>query len=257
MCLILFSYNDHPKYKLILAANRDEFYKRPTAQADYWEDHANILAGRDLVSKGTWLGLTKQGRFIAITNFRNGVQEIEGKLSRGNISQNFLTGDQEVQKFKEQLALSKSRYNGYNVLFSDSAFDDFEHYSNISDEFTVIGSGVHGLSNALLDTEWPKVKNGKVAVSDLSKNEDINPKSLIELLNNPKEAPDQDLPNTNISYELEKKLSPVFISMNEYGTRCSTALLIDHKNKVDFLEVSFDANHREIGRKEFHFNLEY
>ncbi|MCK5368958.1 MAG: NRDE family protein [Cyclobacteriaceae bacterium] len=157
MCLLLFALNNHPKYKLIMAANRDEFFKRPTLNANFWEENNSILGGRDIQSGGTWLGLDKKGRFIAITNYRDRINDRSNARSRGELSEIFLTQNLNVSAFLSDVSKSKDQYNGFNVLLSDDSFDTLYHYSNISDQTNKINVGIHGLSNHLLDTPWPKI----------------------------------------------------------------------------------------------------
>lgn len=251
MCLILFALNNHPKYKLIMAANRDEFFKRPTLNADFWEENNSILGGRDIQSGGTWLGATKNGRFIGITNFRDPENEKINAKSRGELSKTFLTQNQNITAFISEVSKLRNQYNGFNLLLSDDSFDTLYHYSNISDETTKIKKGVHGLSNHLLDTPWPKIQFGKDNLSHIIKSESIDMYDLVEMLRNDHEALEKSLPTTGISFDLEKKLSPVFISLKEYGTRCSTIVLVDKKNDLSFLEVSYDEQ-KQIFSKQTH-----
>ena len=242
MCLILFAYNQHPRYKLILAANRDEFFERPTLSANYWKDDDKILGGRDLKSSGTWLGITRNGKFIAITNFRDPIVESQDHLSRGLLSKSFLLNEQPIDPFLSEISKHKDHYAGFNLLLSEDKFDSLYHYSNISDIKTPIEKGVHGLSNHLLDTPWPKVSLGKDSLSKLIDLPKLETDDLIELLKNDTIAPDNALPNTGISYDLEKNLSPVFISMKGYGTRSSTVILLDYNGDLAFHEVSYREN---------------
>ncbi|MCG8305835.1 MAG: NRDE family protein [Cytophagales bacterium] len=255
MCLIILALNKHPRYKLILAANRDEFFNRPTVEADFWEEHKNILAGRDKLSNGTWLGISKSGRFTAITNYRDPGLNRTNTSSRGTLSKNFLLGATNVRSFISQISEEKQNYNGFNILLSDNGLRSLYHYSNISNETTKISDGVHGLSNHLLDTNWPKVATGKKNLGKILEAGSIDLADLIEMLKNETYAPDNALPNTGISFHLEKKLSPVFISMKGYGTRCSTALLLDYDHMLSFREVSYNENKEVISEKNFSFEL--
>ena len=257
MCLILFALNKHPKYKLILAANRDEFYQRPTLSADFWDDNKSILGGKDVKSGGTWLGINKNGRFIAITNYRNPKNENKDALSRGEISKNFLTGELSVTQFIKQLSVNRHDYNGFNLLLSDNAFDTFLHYSNITNRLEQITNDYHGLSNHLLDTAWPKVTSAIHHLRIITKSKEFGIGELIKMLTDNQEAPEKSLPSTGISLELEKKLSPVFISMKDYGTRCSTALLVTKQNDIVFYEVTYDHKKQIIAEKQFDLSLKY
>ena len=160
MCLILFALNEHPEYKLILAANRDEFFNRETLRAHHWEENEKIIGGKDEVSNGTWLGLRVDGRFIAITNYRDLSRENKNAKSRGFISRNFLLGDEKAKTFIANVSNERKSFNGFNLLFSADGCNSLNHYSNISNQLSIIKSGVHGLSNALLDTPWLR---GRVA----------------------------------------------------------------------------------------------
>jgi len=257
MCLILFALKQHPEYKLILAANRDEFFSRESMSAHYWEENESIIGGKDKISKGTWLGINSNGRFVAITNYRDLSRENKNAKSRGLISRNFLLDDETVEEFLKKISDEGNVYNGFNMLLSDDGFENMIHYSNVSNNPTRLRSGLHGLSNAFLDTPWPKVVNGKKMLSKLMNNFSIDPSALIELLTNSDIPPDNQLPETGISRDLEKKLSPVFISMNGYGTRCSTAILVDYNNSVTFHEVTYNEKKEVIDTNELHFQLKY
>jgi len=251
MCLIVFAVDQHPQYKLVLAANRDEFFNRPTLEADFWPENNSILSGRDIQSKGTWLGINKNGRFIAITNFRDPQKNNPKAISRGELSYQYLIQDEGVTPFLNILSKQRQFYNGFNLLLSDDGFDTIFHYSNVTNRSTKIESGIHGLSNHLLDTVWPKVRYGKNGISKIIQSKTIKTNDLIELLKNDAVASDNLLPKTGISFDLEKKLSPVFISMNGYGTRCTTAILVDRNNDLTFHEVTYDEKRQPIGEKRY------
>jgi uncharacterized protein with NRDE domain len=257
MCLIIFAINIHPKYKFILAANRDEFFDRSTEFAGVWTDNDNIIGGKDSVSGGTWLGIHRGGKFVAITNYRDPNRENANALSRGGLSRKYLTDNQPLSQFILQLSGTKQDYNGYNLLLSENGFGEILHYSNITDETTIITNGVHGLSNALMDVAWPKVEYGKKKLKELIAAGEMDPFQLIKMLQRQDEALSDDLPHTGISLQLEKKLSPVFISMNGYGTRCSTALLIDKNNHGKLVEVSYGNDRKPINTSEIEFKLKY
>jgi uncharacterized protein with NRDE domain len=225
MCLIMFAYQAHVKYKLIVAANRDEFYKRPTAPAHYWEDHPYILAGRDLSKMGTWLGVTKAGRFAALTNYRNPMEITEGKRSRGELVADFLKDNGHPENYMCDLAEKRGLYPGYNLLAGDT--NELYYYSNIEDKIKLIEPGIHGISNHLLDSDWPKVERGKEALSRIinESHGDLSER-MLTLLQESDPASDEVLPNTGVSLEWERMLSPIFIKSDSYGTRCSTVLLM-------------------------------
>jgi uncharacterized protein with NRDE domain len=234
MCLILFAYQKHPKYKLIVAANRDEAYHRPTAPAHFWEDIPFILAGRDLEKMGTWMGVTKSGRFSALTNYRDPKETKEGKNSRGELVSNALTFQGEVSDYMKSLGRSDDSYPGYNILAGDS--NELFYYSNVGKTLIKISPGVYGLSNHLLDSEWPKVKRGKEGLTQITANDsELQVEEIFSLLSNAEEAPDELLPNTGVPLEMERVLSPMFIKSNGYGTRSSTILLMSD-TEIEFIE---------------------
>lgn len=239
MCLINFHFQDHPKYKLIIAANRDEFYKRPTAEAHFWEDKPMILAGRDLMQMGTWLGISKNGRFAALTNFRDPSQMKGDKVSRGEIVSNYLETDISPQAYLKSLHENKERYEGFNVLVGSP--DQLFYYSNIQGKISEIPSGTHGLCNHLLNTPWPKVMKGKDALQKVVQQQSkVESSDLFSLLSDNEEAEDIHLPNTGVPLELERKLSPLFIKTPDYGTRSSTVLTVDYDNQVTFIERTYE-----------------
>jgi uncharacterized protein with NRDE domain len=237
MCVIFFAINQHPKYKFIVAANRDEFYERPTAHADFWVENPNILAGKDLVHGGTWLGVTKTGRFAAVTNYRDPNQR-KGKLSRGNLVKDFLLGEDSPQTYLQQIQSDKGYYTGFNLLVGELQNEvNLSYYSNVSDEIIELDSGIYGLSNHLLDTDWNKVKSGKAEFENALNDVSIN--NLFEILADKTLANDKDLPNTGVGIERERILSPIFIETPIYGTRCSTILLVENNKTVEFIERNY------------------
>lgn len=236
MCLVNFQFQTHPTYPLIVVANRDEFYERPTEPAHFWEDHPTILAGRDLLQMGTWLGVSKAGRFAALTNFRD-PQLKPGHLSRGDIVRDFLIGQQEPLDFIEELKKSRDSYGGYNIVFGDSR--QLFHYNNILDEMNEVSPGTHSLSNHTLNTPWPKVEKGKQRLTECLLLEEVQVEPLFELLKDENVAQDSELPDTGVGIELERSLSPLFIQMPNYGTRSSTVLLMDENQKITFAERTY------------------
>ncbi|WP_010093898.1 NRDE family protein [Ornithinibacillus scapharcae] len=240
MCLILFQFQQHSNYKLVLAANRDESYNRPTAPAQFWEDEPNVLAGRDLLQMGTWLGISTSGRFAGLTNYRHPDHFKSGKLSRGEIVTNFLIGNETSYEYLHKQVKRKDDYVGYNILVGSP--NELKYYSNVEDKIIKVQPGIHGLSNHFLDTPWPKVEIGKKKLqSYLEQVETVDPEELFSILADSEEASVDELPDTGIGLELERKLSSMFIKMPDYGTRCSTVLTIDHDNNVTFIERTFES----------------
>lgn len=254
MCLIVFANNFHPNYKLIFAANRDEFYDRPTSQAEFWKDHPELLAGKDLQAGGTWMGITKHGRFAAITNFRDLKNHNPEAPSRGKITLNFLVNHIQPEEYYNSLKPELNGFNGFNLIFGN--IDELFYFSNKSGGLQKIERGVHGISNALLDTSWPKVEKGKRQLEALLKQNEIHPWEVLNILYDISKAKDESLPDTGVGIELERMLSPIFISSEKYGTRCSTVVITDKDNNVQFVEKTYHSGIGAFSTEEFKFKLE-
>lgn len=238
MCTLLVAYEVHPRYRLILAANRDEFYERPTAAAAYWGEAPHLFAGRDLVHGGSWLGVTRAGRIAALTNFRAPQEAGKHRPSRGHLVSEFLKEEITPEEYVERLRGNGVAYSGYNLILGDT--DRLYYYSNKSDEFLRIGPGVHGLSNHLLNTPWPKVVRGRESLIRLLESGDFCTEDIFAILADRTQAPDEQLPDTGVGLETERLLSSTFITSERYGTRSSTLLLVDHELQAAFVERSFD-----------------
>lgn len=237
MCILFLAYRVHQNYPFILAANRDEMYARPTKSAHFWDDDHSILAGLDLKQGGTWLGITKTGRFAALTNYRNPKENQENKRSRGHIVKNFLTTDSDPYEYLLSLQQERKRYAGFNVIVGER--EKIYYYSNVENEIKEIPAGIHGLSNHLLNTPWPKVEKGKRKLQSLVEKNNVSPEALFQLLADKEKAPTEQLPNTGVPLAIEKQLSPIFIEMDRYGTRSSMVILIDKYGMVSFWERTF------------------
>lgn len=252
MCLILVAWRAHPGYPLVVAANRDEFFSRPTDAADFWRDAPQVLAGRDLQGGGTWLGVTRSGRFAALTNYRDPAALKAAAPSRGELVSSFLRGVETPEMFRHRLEATGTGYNGFNLLFGTGG--SLHYYSNCGDTGGELGAGIYGLSNHLLDTPWPKVAHGKSALA-LALDALPDDAALLALLRDDRIAPDDALPRTGVSLEWERLLSAAFVHSADYGTRSSTILLVDNQGNVSLDETSFDAQVRQIGRRHFSFRL--
>src|SRR5699024_4456263 len=255
MCIVNFHFQDHPRYKLIVAANRDEFYKRPTKPLHFWEDKPYILAGRDLEAGGTWLGMSKNGRFATLTNYRDiKYFNQKDKRTRGDIVTNFLNDSIDPVSYLEQLHESRNEYRVFNVMVGDS--DELYYDENEQAEITKINSGSHSLSNELLNSSWPKMERAKILLNEYVTNHDvIDPEVLFTILKNDTLAPDNELPNTGVGLSLERDLSPIFIHTEGYGTRASTVILISHDNEVEYIERTFNDG-RFMEEHAFEFSIE-
>lgn len=241
MCLINFAFQHHPFYPLILVGNRDEFYNRATRKLQWWEDEDfNILAGKDLQEGGTWMGINKSGQFAALTNYRD-LNNINNNVpSRGRLVSNFLKGKLAVDEMHQLLKTQGRLYNGFNLIYGDVSA--LFYYSNVTDQVRQLYPGIYGLSNALLDTPWPKVVKSKAAFTQ-QLSEPLNPTPFIEILNNTDTAPDADLPETGVPFDLEKKLSAMFITSNNYGTRLTTFVSINNQGDVTYREKGYVPEH--------------
>jgi uncharacterized protein with NRDE domain len=254
MCLLSFAIDSHPRYRLVLAANRDEYFVRPTAPARFWVDVPRILAGRDLEAGGTWLGVSKNGRLAALTNYFGPNEYASDKPSRGRLITDFLKDNLSPDGYLEHLQRTGDRYNGFGLVFGDST--GLNYYTNRGQSVCGISTGVHGLSNHLLDTHWPKVVNIKAGLQHIIATTDIiDPEDLFILLSDRTRYPDHALPGTGVGIEQERSLSSIFVARGGFGTRCSTVILIDRDNRMTFLERSFDAQGDTTATVEFHLDL--
>jgi uncharacterized protein with NRDE domain len=239
MCLILFAYHVHPAYRLILAANRDEFYDRPSAPADFWIKHPQVLAGMDLKEKGTWLGVTKEGKFAAITNYRDPASWKADAPSRGKLVSRYLTGPNDPEKYLRSIFKKAHTYNGFNLLLGDGR--DLFVYEN-QGEVQKLSPGIYGLSNHLLDTPWPKVQRGKRLLKRaLAKKGEELEDALFHLLADRHIPPDSELPQTGVALEWERLLSSMFITSPVYGTRSSTVVLIGKNKRIRLIEKVYNG----------------
>ena len=255
MCTLAFAFRSFENYPLIFLGNRDEFYDRPTTPAVFWKDAHNLLAGRDMKYGGTWLGLTRRGRFATITNYRDLKSHREHLLSRGIMTSGYLLGKNDPVDYLKEVDSQKDSYNWFNLLVGD--INRLYYYSNRSGETQNLEPGIYGLSNHLLNTPWPKVNrindrlNGHIAVINTPTTE-----TLFEILANSERTEDDQLPDTGIGLDWERVLSSIFITSPTYGTRNSTVLIIDDKNKVTFAEKFFRSANDEGTEVKFEFTLE-
>lgn len=263
MCIILFAINSHPDYPFVVAANRDEFYARPTKKIDWWSDYSHVLGARDqadvLGLPGTALGLSQKGKFSAITNIRAPSEKNPDLRTRGELTAKFLSQSKPIHEFITDHQKSFLQYNGFNLLLGDLsnvARPEFFWVSNrllVGDKIrqrktinpTAISAGLYGLSNAMLDTPWPKVRSGvaqfaQALARDSGKfNQDAMYFNLLADNNN---FSDQVLPSTGVSQEWEKALAPIFIQTEHYGTRSSTLLRVRKDGMFQMIERSFQQN---------------
>ena len=237
MCLIFVSFNATADYPLVVAANRDEFYDRAATPADYWDDHPQVLAGRDLVARGTWLGVSRSKRFAALTNYRSGLPRDTNAPSRGDLVKNFLLGEMSPYEYFEQLYPKAPDFAGFSLLaYADG---QLAYFSNRDGPPRTLSAGIYGLSNDLLDTPWPKVVDGKAAFRELLGRSRWKHVDLLDLMADKGLPPDSDLPDTGVGLERERMLAPMLVTGDAYGTRCSTALSLETTGTLRFVERSY------------------
>ncbi|PLX83515.1 MAG: hypothetical protein C0617_11350 [Desulfuromonas sp.] len=252
MCLILFSYNQHPDNRLVMAANRDEFFARPTAPAAFWEEAPGVLSGRDLQGGGSWFGITRCGRLAAVTNFRDRGELQEGGTSRGLLVSDYLLGEEPPGDYLRRVARRGAEYKGFNLLAGDG--EGLWYYSNRQGRVRRLPPGLYGLSNHLLDTPWPKVAGGKVALA-AALDGTPDPEALFALLADTTRVADAELPDTGFGPEWERILSSRFIAGPDYGTRSSSVLLVGREGRVEFTERSYAKNHGSWREERFTFQI--
>lgn len=236
MCLVTLAFQSHPKYPLIVVANRDECYERASVEADFWSDHPNLLAGRDLQAGGTWFGVNRAGRWAAVTNFRGGASVAD--LSRGELPTDYLRDNApEVGAYFAEVGAKADRYSGFNLLAG--TVDELAYCNNLNNSNLFLAPGVYTLSNDLLDTPWPKAELARERLLRAIEDETLRSEDLVSVLASRQCFPDGRLPDTGVGLEMERTLSPPFIVSHTYGTRCTTVLLIDNEGEVEFAEQTF------------------
>ena len=253
MCLIFLALNHHPNYKLIVAGNRDEFYHRKTASAQFWEDHQHIIGGRDLEAGGTWLAMTKAGKIGMVTNYRDPQNINPTAPSRGHLVSDYLIQDERPDQYLQNISTNGRKYNGFNLIVGDTS--ELWYYSNYKKGMEKLSAGLYGLSNHLLETSWPKVLRGKEKIKPILANSIIDPEMLLDVLYDDELAADDRLPKTGLTLERERALSSMFIKTEGYGSRCSTVILIDRNDKVEFTERVYDVTRFDFTTKTFRFTL--
>jgi uncharacterized protein with NRDE domain len=254
MCLLFLSIGNHPNYKLILAGNRDEFYARRTAPAQFWQDNANIVGGRDLEAGGTWLAMTRQGKIGMVTNYRDPGNINPHAPSRGHLVSDFLTDEIPAGDYLQKISENGKRYNGFNLIVGET--NNLWYYSNYKEGVEKLAQGFYGLSNHLLETAWPKVVRGKERIKPLIAASVIDAEKVLDALYDDQTAALELLPRTGLSIERELALSSIFIKSEGYGSRCSTVILIDKNDQVLFTERVYDTLTFHHTTASFRFQLQ-
>lgn len=255
MCILFLAYGVHPEYPLILLANRDEFWSRPAEKAHFWPDAPHVLAGRDLSAGGTWLGVSRQGKVAAVTNYREFPRR-KAPRSRGELVSRFLLGREDPDSYLKGVISRQDEYSGYNLLVGD--LKGFSYHSNrLPDPHQAVplGPGIYGLSNHLLDTPWFKVEKGKKVLQELLKRPPLSAQVLFQLLADQEKAPEEMLPASSFDRERERLHSSIFIRDEIYGTRCSTLVLVNERY-VRFSERSYTPDYSRFVERSFVFPLD-
>jgi len=252
VCLIVVGYRMHPDYPLVLAANRDEYYQRPTAAAEFWAQAPEVLAGRDLQGGGTWLGVTRQGRWAALTNVR-GAGTAPAGYSRGLLVSGFLRSTDAPQRYMARVARWGHRFAGFNLLVGDCS--GVASLSNRDDGVRLLSPGCYGLSNHLLDSPWPKVEQAKEQFKAVLATPGFKLDHLWPVLSDRHLPNAKSLPQTVLEPDLERALGAIFVQLPGYGTRCSTLVAIGRDGHVSMAERRYASDGRIEGESRFAFNL--
>ena len=247
MCLIIFAHRVDDATPLVVAANRDEFHARPTRPSQLWPEHPDLLAGQDLDQGGTWMGVTRHGRFAAITNFRGGAGP--APRSRGELTLDFLLSRQGPEAYLDAIMARADEYAGFNLLVGDDT--GLWYYGNHAQNAPrALAPGVYGLSNAALDTPWPKVADGKTRLMALLQTRALAHEDLASVVSDPAEADPAILAGLGQHSAMEQRLSSQFIVTPEYGTRSTTTLRRDANGDTHWQEISFDSSGAQTGQSE-------
>lgn len=251
MCLIVLAWQAHPALPLIVAANRDEFHRRPAESLHWWPEEPRIAAGRDLEAGGTWLGASRYGRFATVTNYRENLKVQTGELSRGALVTDFLTSDATPLAFAR--GIERERYAGFSLLAATPA--SLAYVSNRGDPPRALAAGIYGLSNASLDTPWPKVVRSRERLKSLIGRDAVTPDSLFALLADREPSDEVGTPARDLEAAKARAVSAPFIVMPEFGTRCSTVLMLGTDGEVQLHERRFDAEGRTAGESSITYRL--
>ncbi|MGL4616559.1 MAG: NRDE family protein [Shewanella sp.] len=248
MCILFIALNAHPRYPLIICANRDEYHHRPTAPAHFWPPEHNILAGKDLQAGGTWFGINRQGQLAGVTNLRVPRQHREAMCSRGELIVKALHSGSLI--CPNWLAENCHHYQPFNLVFGQG--DELFCFNSLQRQTIKLTAGFHALSNGALDDIWPKMAKGQQALETLINGADrLDVATLIQLMRDESRPEDHQLPNTGVGLEWERRLAAIYIRHPEYGTRSTSVLLQDTQGRLQFTEVRYDGKGRQLGQQQF------
>ena len=251
MCILFFAIKQHPQYPVIICANRDEFHQRPTQPMHWWSKNdllaGDVLAGKDLQAGGTWLGLNKQGRFSALTNFRQPDLIDKNKQSRGELVLQALA--QQDDTMTKKLVESSGDYNGFNLVFGQ--LDNLMCFDSVSQKQQELASGFHSLCNGALDDIWPKMALGQANLADAIKDHSLDIEQLFTLMKSVQQAKIEHLPKTGVPLNWEQLLSSIFIISPEYGTRTTNIITLDNDNNIAIYDQSYNEKGECVNKQNF------
>jgi uncharacterized protein with NRDE domain len=259
MCLAIVALDAHPQYRVVIAANRDEFHARPAAPAHWWT--SGMLAGQDLIGGGAWFGVSRSGRWALVTNFREGIPRDPDAPSRGKLVTGALLDPSPPLLCAAAITRDGARYHGFSLLVGEltpqreretrPSLPDHRsaaaYVSNRASGAIALSAGIHGLSNHLLETPWPKLVRSKARLADALRGRALDTAAAFALLADREPADDATLPMSGALRERERMLSSAFIVSPDYGTRCSTVFTLARDGSANFVERSFDAAGNMIG----------
>ena len=255
MCLILLAWRAHPEYPLVFGGNRDEAYERPSAAAAFWTDDSQVFGGRDLEKGGTWLGITREGRVAAVTNYRDGTGGAVAARSRGELTADFLRGSAAPRAYLKGASPHAQDYRGFTLIVGDQ--DQLFAFSNRGGGIEELAPGLHGVSNHLPNTPWPKIVRGKQRLKALLKAGEAElAAGLFQALADRTVAPDAELPDSGVGPQRERELSPAFIAGERYGTRATTVVLVGNRGDVVVVERRFGPHGAPLGETSQRFALQ-
>jgi uncharacterized protein with NRDE domain len=254
VCLLVLAWRCHPRYRLVLVGNRDEFHARPATALGWWQEQPQVLAGRDQQAGGAWLGASRAGRLGVVTNFRDpDATPPSAAPSRGELVPGYLLAGEPPARYLDGLAGRADDYAGFNLLLADGA--GLHYYSNSTTEAPrELPAGIYALSNHRLDTPWEKVERSRAAFRRLiDGGADLAPNVLFELLADRRPGAQPSRPDQRLPAGLEHALSAPFVVHERYGTRCSSVVLVDHDGRTLVAERRFDVRGAQTGASRFGF----